>query len=256
MRTVKKQNVFNKALSLILSFIIIFSVFSVAVTVGSTVVLAEDTAVITQSTANLSVLFESGYDNAADASRWHGFFKTSQELYPTTETVTVDGVETNNHILRVDEGRSHQAGFVLLGNEYNSTNIFNSIEVRKNFTYKVEFDYKLSGTFSADFYMGLMLGTDSMGTYVNTASDGSTYEGFKYYDVSALNLDYLIKLDKDTTRSDTSYTKAVGYLTVDENTDLSEFNKLLIYYYGGGTSNNIIIDNVKVTSLASYTEED
>lgn len=252
----KKQNVFNKALSLILSFIIIFSVFSVAVTVGSsTVVLAEDTVTKTQTTAKSAVLFESGYESAADASRWHGFFKTSQELYPTTETIMVDGVETKNHILCVDIGRSHQTGFVLLGDEYTSTKSFNSIQVGKNITYKVEFDYKLSGTFSSEFYMGLMLGTDSMGTYVKTASDGSTHEGFMRSDLMALNLTPSLMLPRDTTRNDAEYTRATFYYTVDENKDLSEFNKLLIYYYGGGTSNNIIIDNVKVTSLATYTEE-
>lgn len=193
------------------------------------------------------VLFENDYSTASakplDANAvtqpWLGddLFNAGGDL-----CVMKDPADDTNKVVHYSHYRKG-FGMLVLGDGYEDDNIQNYIEVKKGVTYKVNFRWKASGTPKSNLTIGLGL---SSGDSVKDVASGTAFLATLASTTSE------IVLPKDTA-SDTDWAEHTAYFTVDDETDLTQNSRLVLYGILGNSSAHVYFDDINVTALAGVT---
>ncbi len=193
------------------------------------------------------VLFENDYsaasakplDTNAVTQPWLGddLFNTGADL-----CVMKDPADDTNNVVHYSHYRKG-FGMLVMGDGYENDKIENYIEVKKGVTYKVDFRWKASGKL-ADNDLIIGLGLNNGGS----VKDVTVGKFLSYLSQSTTE----IVLTKDT-EYDTEWANYTAYFKVDDATDLTKGNRLVLYGLLGGSKAHVYIDDIKVTALAGVT---
>lgn len=218
---------------------------------GGSTVLAEDE---TGGTVKVFERFSCDYNSGVTTgtgSRSGNYYKVAGDLSPM-----VDPTDSGHGNVLAYCHYYYGLGLIPLGYDFKTTNkADNSISVQKGETYAVNFDYCVSGTIgSSDISIGLAIGksdyTGDENYFGNGLSQGNFYTKTSLYTTEMV-------FEKNTEQN-TGWKNHTAYITIGNDTDISEYNELLIYVMRGN-GGWVYFDNITVKSIAGYkllAEED
>lgn len=180
-----------------------------------------------------AVIIENDFNNATAFSNQYSTGNSMNDAYPT-----VDPLNDDNKVVRY--AQSQGFGIIPLGNNaFTSNNSISNgaVSAEAGTSYRIDFDYYLKDKTTSS----------NLIVYFGVAKSANNF-----IDANSFTYSYasqVLNFDKDAEITMLGYQSASGVLTVPENADFTNGDKLVLYGWRGN-GKLIYFDNIKVTRLA------